>query len=154
MRDQAALHRMAVVPVRVTGAMRDVMAQEDWDWGDLLAAAEAVTLHSLAAGSDDAAREQAIDMFVSRYVIETDDKAQAEFERTLVKGAIGAIIADPAFVAAMAASSPWQALLASLSDAEIIAVRQRARAADPAQRWGDTLAFGHDLIEAIQRPKG
>lgn len=154
LRDQAALHRLALVPLRLTQPMRDVLHEEDWDWGDLLAAAESVDEESyrLAAMNATGLPEQAIDDFIDSYVLEADGGAisPTEHERTLLKDAMMGLVADPAFAAALSEQLPAapKPAFAVFSDHDIIAIRQRARAADPAQRWGDTLAFGRALIEA------
>lgn len=43
-RDEPAPRGFVMVPLRMTQEMRDVIAEEEWNWGDLLAAAGAVTL--------------------------------------------------------------------------------------------------------------
>lgn len=43
LKDAAALHKMALVPLILSREMRRVTDEEDWQWEDLLAAAEAIT---------------------------------------------------------------------------------------------------------------
>jgi hypothetical protein len=106
LRDQAALHRMALVPFRMTRAMNDVVNTEDWDWPDLLAAAEAVAEndHGLAGMSTTLLLENAVDDFIEDYVLEQDGGAYVptDQERVLVRDAVQGLLADPAFAAALA----------------------------------------------------
>ena len=53
---------MVLVPSQMTNAMRDVVQQDDWDWAELLAAAEAVTEDEyceILSHSDSSRAEQA-----------------------------------------------------------------------------------------------
>ncbi len=107
LRDQAALHRLALVPFRMTRPMRDVIEQEDgWDWADVLAAAESVTeeSYSLAGMRADELPEKAIDDFIEGYVLEADGgpHVPTDHERFLLKDAMVGLLADPAFTAALA----------------------------------------------------
>jgi hypothetical protein len=43
MREMLSVHKLAIVPMRATHAMLDAMSDDDWQWSDLLAAAEAIT---------------------------------------------------------------------------------------------------------------
>ena len=43
MREMLSVHKLAIVPMRATHAMPDAMSDDDWQWSDLLAAAEAIT---------------------------------------------------------------------------------------------------------------
>ena len=47
--EQAKTQGMVMVPKQMNQAMRDVTEQDDWEWADLLAAAEAITLEEYDA---------------------------------------------------------------------------------------------------------
>ena len=59
---QAMPEGMVLVPIRLTSAMMQVIGEEDWEWGDLLAAAEAVTEeeYEIAIDHDPSAAQQTV----------------------------------------------------------------------------------------------